>query len=63
MNNDLLDIAARFGNRIQGFNEMFLNKIKNDQQMRLKNADDAIFVMNVKTLIWKSNMEKEDKNK
>lgn len=33
MNNDLLSVAVRFGSRIKGFNEMFIEKIKNDPQM------------------------------
>jgi hypothetical protein len=52
MNNDLLDIAVKFGNRVHGYTEMFLDKIKSDSQMKLRSADDALFVLHVKNLIW-----------
>jgi|688.fasta_scaffold75332_3 hypothetical protein len=52
MNNDLLDIGVKFGNKVHGYTDMFLDKIKNDSQMKLRSADDALFVLNVRSLIW-----------
>jgi hypothetical protein len=63
MNNDLLSIAVRFGSRIGGFNDMFIEKIKNDSQMKMKNSDDAIFVTNIKNLIFTTREDKEWKAK
>jgi hypothetical protein len=47
-----LDIGVKFGNKVHGYTDMFLDKIKNDSQMKLRSADDALFVLNVRSLIW-----------